>query len=363
MNITLPIPESMPGDLYGRRERDPLLRVLERVMNAHMGSFRFLHRKDVMLGSNDRRFPVVIVGRAVEAHDENVVSFALAAPDGGELPAWRAGAHIDVEMPSGRLRQYSLCGDPAESAKYRIAVRRIPNGGGGSIEMHDLPVGSRLTVRGPRNAFAFAVPGYGSSADRLHFVAGGIGITPILPMMRLAHRLDLEWSMVYTGRSRDSLPFLSELAEFGDRVTVLTDDVDGIPSAEALLGGSELLGGSAVLDGATDTSAIYACGPMPMIATLNQGVGAGAEFHFERFSAPPIVNGVEFDVELTRTGETITVPADTSVLDAVKAVRPNIAYSCKQGFCGTCRVPLADRDGGMLICTERTRGETVLLDI
>lgn len=351
MNITLPIPENMPGDLYGRRERDPLLRVLERVMNAHMGSFRLLHRKDVTLGSNDRRFPVVIVGREVEAHDENVVSFVLAAPDGGELPAWRAGAHIDVEMPSGRLRQYSLCGDPAISAQYRIAVRRIPNGGGGSIEMHDLPIGSRLTVRGPRNAFAFAVPGYGSSADHLHFVAGGIGITPILPMMRLAHRLDLQWSMVYTGRSRDSLPFLGELAEFGDRVTVLTDDVDGIPSAEALL------------DGSTATSAIYACGPMPMIEALNQGVGADAEFHFERFSAPPIVNGVEFAVELTRTGETITVPADTSVLDAVKAVRPNIAYSCKQGFCGTCRVPLANKDGGMLICTERTRGETVALDI
>jgi ferredoxin-NADP reductase len=351
VNITLPVPDGMPGDLYGRRERDPLLRVLERVMNAHLTSFRYLHRKDVTFERNDRRFPVVLVARAVEAHDENVVSFVLKAPDGSELPTWRAGAHIDVEMPSGRLRQYSLCGDPAASTEYRIAVRRIPNGGGGSIEMHDLELGSRLTVRGPRNAFAFAVPGYGSSADHLHFVAGGIGITPILPMMRLAHRLDLDWSMVYTGRSRDSLPFLSELAEFGDRVTVLTDDVDGIPSAEALLHGS------------TDTSAIYACGPMPMIGTLGQGVGAEAEFHFERFSAPPIVNGVEFEVELTRTCETITVPADTSVLDAVKAVRPDIAYSCKQGFCGTCRVPLADRDGGMLICTERTRGARVALDL
>lgn len=352
MNVVLPLPDAMPPDLYGRRERDPLLRVLERIMNAHMGSMRFLHRKDVVGEENDRRFPVVVVSRRVEAHDENVVSFTLGAPDGGELPGWRAGAHIDVEMPSGRLRQYSLCGDPADGAEYRIAVRRIPNGDGGSVEMHDeIDVGSRLTIRGPRNAFAFAVPGHGSSAEHLHFVAGGIGITPILPMMRLAHRLGLDWSMVYTGRSRDSLPFLDELEEFGDRVVLRTDDVDGMPSAETLL------------EGASRASAIYACGPMPMIGVLNRGVDAESEFHFERFSAPPIVNGVEFEVELARTGERLTVPADTSVLDAVKPFRPDIAYSCKQGFCGTCRVPASHKPEGMLICTERTQGDSIVLDL
>lgn len=352
MNVMLPVPDAMPPDLYGRRERDPLLRVLERLMNAHMHSLRYLHRKDVVGEENDRRFPVVIIARRVEAHDENVVSFTLAAPDGGELPAWRAGAHIDVEMPSGRLRQYSLCGDPADSARYRIAVRRIPGGGGGSVEMHDeLDVGIRLTIRGPRNAFAFAVPGHGSSADHLHFVAGGIGITPILPMMRLAHRLGVDWSMVYTGRSRESLPFLDEIVEFEDRVTLRTDDVDGTPSAAMLLTGSR------------PTSAIYACGPMPMIATLNRGVDPGAEFHFERFSAPPIVNGVAFEVELARTGERVTVPADTSILDAVKPFRPDIAYSCRQGFCRTCRVPASHKPDGMLICTERTQGDSVVLDL
>lgn len=351
MNVALPIPDAMPGDLYGRRERDPLLRVLERVMNAHMHSLRFLHRGDVVGEPHDRRFPVTVVARQVEAHDENVVSLVLASPDGGELPVWRAGAHVDVEMPSGRLRQYSLCGDPANSTRYRIAVRRIPDGRGGSIEMHGLDVGSRLTIRGPRNAFAFAVPGHGSNADHLHFVAGGIGITPILPMMRLAHRLGLDWSMVYTGRSRESLPFLSELDEFGDRVTVKTDDLDGIPSADILLTGSR------------STSAIYACGPMPMIGTLNRGVHAESEFHFERFSAPPIVNGVEFEVELARTGEVVTVPADVSILDAVTPFRPNVAYSCRQGFCGTCRVPTEGKPDGMLICTERSQGERVVLDL
>ncbi|SNT16779.1 PDR/VanB family oxidoreductase [Rhodococcoides kyotonense] len=349
MSFTLPVPDAMPGDLYGRRERDPLLRVLERLMNAHMHSLHLWHRKDVVGERNDRRISVTVVGRTVEAYDENVVGLTLAGA--GELPSWRPGAHIDVELPSGRLRQYSLCGDPADSTKYRIAVRRIPDGDGGSIEMHQLRVGSRITIRGPRNAFAFAVPGHGSSADHLHFVAGGIGITPILPMMRLAHRLDLDWSMVYTGRSRESLPFLGELVEFGDRVTVVTDDVDGHPSAATLLRGSN------------ENSAIYACGPMPMIGALSRGVDPGAEFHFERFSAPPIVNGVQFDVELSLTGQRITVPADKSILDAVKPFRPNVAYSCRQGFCGTCRVPAAGRPDGMLICTERSDGEKVVLDL
>lgn len=352
MNLALPIPDAMPPDLYGRRERDPLLRVLERLLNAHMHSLRFLHRSDVVGERRDRRRQVVVAHRAVEAHDDNVVSFTLASPDGSELPAWRAGAHIDVEMPSGRLRQYSLCGDPADGKRYRIAVRRIPGGDGGSMEMHDdVGVGSRLIIRGPRNAFAFAVPGHGSTAEHLHFVAGGIGITPILPMMRLAHRLGLDWSMVYTGRSRNSLPFLDEIDHYGDRVTIRTDDVDGIPSADVLLTGSRT------------TSAVYACGPMPMIAVLNRGVNPGSEFHFERFSAPPIVNGAEFEVELARTGQRVTVPADKSVLDAVKPFRPDVAYSCRQGFCGTCRVPAVGRPEGMLICTDRSAGERVVLDL
>ncbi|MBY6411997.1 oxidoreductase [Rhodococcus sp. BP-252] len=348
MNVALPVPDAIPGDLYGRRERDPLLRVLERLMNAHMQSLRLWHRKDVVGEQNDRRMSVVVVGRTVEAHDENVVGFVLAGA--GELPSWRAGAHIDVELPSGRLRQYSLCGDPADSTTYRIAVRRIPDGDGGSIEMHDeVSVGTQLTIRGPRNAFAFAVPGHGSDADHLHFVAGGIGITPILPMARLAQRLGVDFSMVYTGRSEDSLPFLDDVRSFGDRVSIRTDDVDGIPSAQTLL------------EGSTPASAIYACGPMPMIDSLHRGVHPESEFHFERFSAPPIVNGVPFTVVLNRTGERITVPADKSILDAVKPFRPDVAYSCRQGFCGTCRVPVEGRPDGMLICTERTEGEEVTL--
>ena len=133
---------------------------------------------------------LTVVDREVVAHDQNVVAFTLGATGGGPLPAWHPGAHLDINLPSGRIRQYSLCGDPASRTTYRIAVRRIPDGGGGSIEMHDgLPVGSTVTSHGPRNAFPLVVPGYGSPTTRLRFIAGGIGITPILPMIGLAARL------------------------------------------------------------------------------------------------------------------------------------------------------------------------------
>ena len=121
----------------------------------------------------------------------------FAGADRAPLPPWRPGAHLDIHLPSGRVRQYSLCGDPARPDGYRIAVRRIPDGGGGSAEVHEiLGVGSQVTTHGPRNAFPLTVPGYGSPTQRLRFVAAGIGITPILPMVRHVERLGVEWSMV-----------------------------------------------------------------------------------------------------------------------------------------------------------------------
>ena len=132
----------------------------------------------------DRTITLRVVERQVVAHDQNVVALTLADPDHRPLPPWHPGAHLDVHLPSGRVRQYSLCGDPAARDTYRIAVRRIPDGGGGSIEVHDhLAVGATVTSNGPRNAFPLTVPGYGSPARRFRFIAGGIGITPILPML------------------------------------------------------------------------------------------------------------------------------------------------------------------------------------
>ena len=165
--------------------------------------------------ASDRTRVLRVVDRQTVAHDENVVALTFAAADGGPLPRCHPGAHIDVGLPSGRLRQYSLCGDPDRTDVYRIAVRRIPGGGGGSIEVHDvLEVGATATTQGPRNAFPLTVPGYGSPTKRFRFIAGGIGITPILPMLALARRLGVDWSMVYAGRTRDSLPFIDEVEGF-----------------------------------------------------------------------------------------------------------------------------------------------------
>ncbi|MGW5312592.1 PDR/VanB family oxidoreductase [Nocardia thailandica] len=362
-------PEAVPADLYGKHRHDPGTRFIDAVAGARLRWSALVNRRDLRTRVDDRRFPVVVVGREVVAHDQDVVALTFAAPDGGPLPRWRPGAHLDLELPSGRLRQYSLCGDPAHERTYRIAVRRIPGGGGGSVEVHDaLPVGARLTVRGPRNAFPFAVPGHGSPARRLHFVAGGIGITPILPMARLAHRLGVPWTMVYSGRSRDTIPFLGELDGFGDHVLVRTDDEHGLPTAADLL------------PGVGAGTAVYSCGPTPMTTAVVDGVRAlpGVELHYERFSPPPVVDGTPFEIELASTGEVLAVPADRTALDVLLSARPDQPYSCRQGFCRTCvvRVVAGEPDhretvltddehtaGAMLACVSRCQGGRLVLDL
>ncbi|MEV5837227.1 PDR/VanB family oxidoreductase [Nocardia sp. NPDC052112] len=364
-----PIPEQLPADLFGKRDQDRAVRVLDAVASARLRWTTIVNRRELSPRADDHRLSLVVTGRRIEAHDQDVVSLRLESPDARELPPWRPGAHLDLELPSGRLRQYSLCGDPADTRAYRIAVRRIPDGGGGSVEVHDaLRVGSRTVVRGPRNAFPFAVPGHGSPAARLHFVAGGIGITPILPMARLAMRLGVDWSMVYTGRSRDAIPFLDEIAGFGARVTVRTDDEHGLPDAATLLAG------------VTSDTAVYCCGPVPMTTAVAEAVREmpGIELHSERFSPPPIVDGLPFEIEFASTGEVVEVPADESALATILRSRPDRPYSCRQGFCRTCTVRVlsgapehresvltaADHEAGeMLVCVSRARGGRLVLDL
>jgi len=300
---------------------------------------------------------LVVADRQVVARDENVVALTLAAADGSPLPSWHPGAHLDIHLPSGRIRQYSLCGDPGQHGAYRIAVRRIPGGGGGSIEVHDkLPVGSTVTTSGPRNAFPFSVPGFGSPTRTVRFIAGGIGITPILPMLGLARRLGVNWSMVYVGRSADSIPFLDEVLRFGDRIEIRTDDVHGVPAADDLLG-----------ECGTGTT-VYACGPAEMInAVRRRLIGRDdVELHFERFAAAPVVDGEPFTVSVASTE--VSVAADETLLAALQRVGITAPYSCQQGFCGTCRTRVisgevqhrdtllttAERDSGlMLTCVSR----------
>ena len=256
---------------------------------------------------------------------DGVVGLRLEPLDERRLPSWDPGAHLDVDLPDGRRRQYSLCGDPADHDHYRIAVRLIPHGGGGSRAMHALRVGDGLTVRGPRNAFPFV------TADRYLFVAGGIGITPIRPMVLDALARGADWTLVYTGRTRASMPFLDELLALDPgRVHIRPDDEFGVPD------------GASLVALAHHGSALYACGPPSMIDTLRSALPSDrvSALHYERFSPPPVVGGEPFEAVLAVSGHVVSVGADESALSAIRRVLPDVAYSCQQGFCGTCPVGL-----------------------
>lgn len=311
-----------------------------------------------------------IADRRTVAADGQVVALTLTPLDEHPLPRWNPGAHIDVHLPSGLTRQYSLCGDPQRRDEYRIAVRHSPEGGGGSIEVHGLTVGAHIEVSDPRNAFMMPVPGSASRTTRLRFIAGGIGITPILPMVRLAERRGTPWTLCYTGRSRAALAFLDELLPYGDKVQLRTDDVHGLPTAEVLL------------DDVDPSTAVYVCGPPPMIDAVLRAipVDSGVEVHSERFSAAPVVDGAPFELELARSGAVVGVGAEQSALAALRNAVPSVAYSCQQGYCGTCvqrvvsgavdhrdRLLTAEQRelGQMLVCVSRAEqaGDRLVLDL
>ncbi|MFD4440072.1 flavin reductase family protein [Nocardia sp. NPDC058519] len=163
-------------------------------------------------------------------------------------------------------------------------------------------------------------------------IAGGIGITPILPMLALLDRVRMPWSMVYCGRSRDSMAFLDELAPYGNRVTLHCDDEAGLADPATLLGDL------------TGAPAVYTCGPPPMIEALRGALlhRPEVEFHYERFSAAPVVDGAEFEIRLAGTGETLTVGAAQTALAAILTARPDATFSCQQGFCRSCAVRVLD---------------------
>lgn len=358
-----------PPGFSGRIRRDLLLAVTD-VAISSLWTISEVLRTPRIPRTAVQAIELTVRDRQVVARDQDVVALTLTAADGRPLPPWRPGAHIDIALPSGRLRRYSLCGDPNDSDRYRIAVRRIPDGGGGSIEVHDsLLIGAGVSTHGPRNAFPLTVPGYGSPARRLRFIAGGIGITPLLPMLAQAQALGVDWSMIYTGRHRDSLPFLDEVERFGDRVQVRTDDTAGLPTAADLLGDCP------------DGTAVYACGPAPMLTAIRAELAARrhVELHFERFAAPPVVDGRPFSVTIASTGAEVRVAADETLLTALGRAGVRAPYSCQQGFCGTCRTRVLDgtvehRDrllteperehGLMLTCVSRApAGQRLVLDL
>ena len=304
----------------------------------------------------------LVVDRRESAAD-GVLALTLRHPLGEELPAWEPGAHVDVVLGPDLERQYSLCGDPADRSAWRIAVLREPAGRGGSAHVHEqLGQGDKVRVRGPRNHFRL------EPAPRYRFVAGGIGITPILPMLAAAEAAGAEWTLLYGGRTRNSIAFTEELARYGDRVTVCPQDESGLLDLDR------------VLAGLPEDTLVYCCGPGPLLDAVEARCPAG-RLRVERFAPKEQPGGenAEFEVELAQSGRSVTVAADVSVLDAVRAAGVEVLFSCTEGTCGTCETDVlegspdhrdsvltdAERESGetMMICVSRCRGRRLVLDL
>ncbi|RSM74754.1 oxidoreductase [Kibdelosporangium aridum] len=325
---------SAPPDLYGKRPTDRMWSFAARAISAYEVMTRLLRSEPPVRPVLGLSMKLVV--RKTKAEADDVVSLAMSKEDWSPLPTWQPGCHLDLRLPSGIERQYSLCGDPEDRWTYRIAVRRL---GAGSQEVHSLREGDVVTVRGPRNAFPFI------EVPRYLFIAGGIGITPILPMVKAAQGKD--WHLVYCGRNRASMPFLDEIAELDPaRVWIRPDTEFGIP-----------VSGKELLTWALPNTHVYCCGPPPMIAGIRVDRTTG--LHYERFSPPPIIDGRPFEVELRRTGIILQVPADRTALDVIRDAVPAVPYSCRQGFCGTCSTKVLGGDE-MRICVARGHGRIVL---
>ncbi|MFF0717958.1 MULTISPECIES: PDR/VanB family oxidoreductase [unclassified Micromonospora] len=293
---------------------------------------------------------LVVAGR--EAVATGVVVLTLRRPDGGEVPGWTPGAHVDLDLGPGLVRQYSLCGDPADRTALQVAVHLAPQGRGGSRHVHErLPPGATVRVVGPRNAFRLV------EADRYLFVAGGIGITPIRPMVAAADAAGADWRLVYGGRSRSSMAFAADLRQaYGERVRLCPQDETGLLDLDTLIGDPA-------------DAVVYCCGPEGLIDAVQQRCRTWppGRLHVERF-APAAGAGTgehAVEVDLALSGRTVHVPPGTSILAALEQAGTQVLSSCREGTCGTCETTVLDgtpehRDS-LLTEAERAAGDTMLI--
>jgi vanillate O-demethylase ferredoxin subunit len=272
---------------------------------------------------------VRVARKAVEALD--ICSFELVAADGQPLPAFTAGAHVDVQVPGGLTRQYSLCNPPHETHRYLIGVLREPASRGGSAAMHErVREGDMLTIGAPKNHFPLA-----PQARRHLLLAGGIGITPILGMAEQLAAAGADFELHYSTRSRERTAFHDRIraSAFADRVAFHFDDGDA----------AQRLDLATLLAAAPPATHLYVCGPKGYIdAVLASARAHGwpeAQLHREYFAgadAAPAAGDAAFEVQLASTGRVIVVPADRTVVQALAAAGVEVPTSCEQGVCGTC---------------------------
>jgi vanillate monooxygenase ferredoxin subunit len=270
---------------------------------------------------------VQVVRKQLEA--EGIASFELARPDGAALPAFSAGSHVDVVLPNGLTRQYSLCNDANENHRYRIAVLRDPATRGGSAAMHDLvKEGDTIAISEPRNHFPLV------HAQRTLLLAGGIGVTPLLCMAQRLAALGADFEMHYCTRSPARTAFREEIAQspFAARVQFHHDDGDAAQKLDA----------KTLLAQPEPGTHLYVCGPTGFIShVVDTAKAAGwpaEQIHVEHFGAAPQDTSGDgpFEVKLASSGKSVTVAAGQTVVQALAGIGVEVLTSCEQGVCGTC---------------------------
>ncbi len=316
------------------------------------------------------RTRIAIVEEITKVADD-VIKIRLTDPGTRPMPRWIAGSHIDIECGSSKIsRQYSLCGDPSDSAALEIAILRERSGRGGSNWAHSsLKPGDELKIRGPRNHFQID-----ESAKKLIFVAGGIGITPIMAMAREAKARGAIYEIHYSGRKRTAMPFLDDLTSIhGEKLKVYVSEEGSRNNVSDLLSQPD------------DETQIYACGPIRMLDALQSCCSKWPEnaLHFEHFVSTQkeldASTEHDFEVELKNSGVTILVPANQTLLSSLRQANIEVQSDCEEGLCGSCEVSVLSgevdhRDlvlsqsekqanDRMMVCCSRACGTRLVLDL
>lgn len=283
------------------------------------------------------------------------------------MPPWEPGAHIDVLLSPDLERQYSLCGRTDESSTWTIAVLKEPESRGGSRWVHEkLSVGDTLRVRGPRNNFSLI------EDDEVLFIAGGIGITPLLPMIAECESQNRPWRLAYGGRSASSMAFQELLSLYGDRVDLWPQDERGIIDLQTFLGAPR------------ENVSVYCCGPGPLLDAVEKCCEAWptGTLHMERFRPKAGAQqgpNTAFEVELDSRGTVIQVAEDQSIVEALEDNGVHVPTSCREGTCGTCETVVLEgtpdhRDSYlndferesnevMMLCCSRAKCPRLVLDL
>jgi len=288
--------------------------------------------------------------------------------EGKELPQFSAGAHITIRVPNGMLRKYSLCNDPSERDRYQVAVKREVSGRGGSSTLIDrTKPGDDLYIAPPVNDFALP-----QRAQDFLFIAGGIGITPIMAMIRQVRKEGKRFRLYYCTRSPETTAFFDELSkpEYKDMVVIHHDHGDPTCSLDL----------KPVLAERKNREHLYCCGPRPLMESVRAMTDhwSSTAVHFEAFSEADIHKATDraFKIRLAKSGKTLEVPADKTIMEVMREHGYEVPSSCETGTCGTCRTKMLageadhrdlflaehDKANTIMICVSRAKGDEITID-